>query len=803
MDTRRNTTKVELLAPAGSYETLQAVIAAGADAVYIGGSRFGARAYADNPEEDELLQAIDYAHLRGARVYLTVNTLLMDREIGELYAYIEPYYRAGLDAVIVQDLGVLSFLRSHFPDLPVHLSTQMTVTDAEAAELFDRGVTRIVPARELSLSEIRSMRRDCGLELEIFVHGALCYCYSGQCLMSSLIGGRSGNRGRCAQPCRKKYTYTEGSFRREGYLLSLRDQCLLPRLHELLKTGIHSLKIEGRMKRLEYAAGVTAVYRKWIDRWYDLGEAEYLSYLKRKPEEMEADMEMLAELYNRGGFCEGYVFGEKGDTMVWKERPNHTGVRVGTATVRLIGNRLIAVPTFRKPIGPSEVIEVRSKEEHLLGEWTTPKDMENYKIDAIPIAGKAAIGATVNLWRMKKEPLLTELKGRYGAPAEIPLNGLFTAVSGGEMSLSIGAEGEDYLVTVTGPAPEAARENPATEQEVREKLTRTGGTSYVFKELEIMLGDGLFLPASALNRLRREALTAYENAFLRDFRRTNAIETIETADSSAERSGPRTVQTKPARVTVSVMTRQQAEAVQFCPAVTDLYIDMEGDYEACLNVPCEIPRRLILPRALRGERRDETLSRAEKLVSAKGLAGLVVRTPDQLSFVIRRGIPFETDRTLYCMNSTAVEYLLGKGAEAVTFSEELRKDELPRSRKALLTVYGRSVAMVSEQCLRKTLRQCGKPGAAGLLTDGEGEHFPTLAVCRYCHGLIYNSHIMSLLPVWNEIPMGRIGGVRADLTLESGSEAASVLSDLSAALAGRKVPAHPGETKGHWNRGAE
>ena len=803
MDTRRNTTKVELLAPAGSYETLQAVIAAGADSVYIGGTRFGARAYADNPEEEELLQAIDHAHLHGARVYLTVNTLLMDREMGDLYAYIEPYYRAGLDAVIVQDLGVLSFLRSHFPDLPVHVSTQMTVANAEAADLFDRGVTRIVPARELSLSEIREMRGKCDRELEIFVHGALCYCYSGQCLMSSLIGARSGNRGRCAQPCRKKYTYTEGSLTKEGYLLSLRDQCLLPKLHDLLKTGIHSLKIEGRMKRLEYAAGVTAIYRKWIDRYYAHGRTEYLAYLKVNKDEMAADVETLAELYNRGGFCEGYVFGEKGDSMVWKGRPNHSGVRVGTAVVRLDGNKRVAVPTFKKPIGPEEVIEVRNNNEDVLGEWTTPKDMENYRISAIPLNTKIATGATLNLWRMKKEPLLAKLREQYGKPEEIPLRGFFTAVSGGEMSLSVGAEGEDYLVTVTGPVPEAARENPATEQDVREKLTRTGGTSYVFRELEIMLGDGLFLPASALNRLRRDALTEYERVFLEKFRRTNAIEYPETAERYTGRAGFRIGQAGPARVTISVMKRQQAEAVRYCPSVTDLYIDMEGDYEACLEVPCEIPRRLILPRALRSSRREEVLLTAEQLVTGKGLAGLVVRTPDQLSYAIRKEIPFETDKTLYCMNSTSVEYLLGKGAEAVTFSEELRKNELPECGKALLTVYGRSVSMVSEQCLRKTLNQCGKQGTAGLLTDGEGEHFPTLAVCRYCHGLIYNSHIMSLLSVWNEIPAERIGGVRLDLTLESGAEAASVLRDLHTVLAGGKVPARPGETKGHWNRGAE
>lgn len=799
MDTRRNTTKVELLAPAGSIETLRAVIAAGADAVYIGGTRFGARAYANNPEEDLLLQAIDHAHLHGARVYLTVNTLLTDRETEELYAYIEPYYRAGLDAVIVQDLGVLSFLRSHFPELPVHISTQMTVTNADAASLFDRGVTRIVPARELSLSEIRKMRKSCNLELEIFVHGALCYCYSGQCLMSSLIGGRSGNRGRCAQPCRKKYTYTEGTFREDGYMLSLRDQCLLPRLNELLETGIHSLKIEGRMKRLEYAAGVTAIYRKWIDRYYSLGAVEYRHYLKQNRIEMEKDTETLAELYNRGGFCEGYVFGEKGNSMVWKERPNHTGVQVGTARVSTIGGRSIAVPTFRKPIGPAEVIEVRNMEERVLGEWTTPREAENYRIDAIPLTERVPANITVNLWRMKKEPLLTEIAERYGQPKEIPVRGLFAAAAGEEITFSVGAEGSDeYLVTVTGPCAEAAQQNPTTEGYIRDKLTRTGGTSYVFRELDVMLGDGLFIPASVLNRVRREALEAYEKVYLAGFRRGGG--NVPAATDFARRN-PGAQGKK--RVTVSVMTKQQAEAVSFCKDVTDLYIDMEGDFEECLSVPCKIPRRLILPRALRGEMRDVVLAKAERLLESEGLAGVVVRTPDQLAYAVRKDLPFETDQTLYCMNSTSVEYLIGRGAEAVTFSAELRKDEIPASSRGLLTVYGRTLAMVSEQCPRKTLGRCGKGGPFGMLTDGEGESFPTLAVCRYCHGLIYNSYVLSLFPVWHEIPMEKIGGVRVDLTIESAGETGAVLRNLSIALAGGKIPARPNETKGSWNRGVD
>ena len=262
--------RAELLAPAGSMESLKAAVHAGADAVYMGGQRFGARAYADNPDQDHLKEAIDYCHLHGRSLYLTVNTLLKEQEMCELYDYLAPLYEHGLDAAIVQDMGVLSFVREQFPDLPIHASTQMTVTGADGAEfLKEFGVTRVVTARELSLKEIREIYEKTGMEIESFVHGALCYCYSGQCLFSSLIGGRSGNRGRCAQPCRLPYELyqKEQAVRNaEGmYLLSPKDMCALELLPEILKSGVYSLKIEGRMKKPEYTAGVVRIYRKYLD----------------------------------------------------------------------------------------------------------------------------------------------------------------------------------------------------------------------------------------------------------------------------------------------------------------------------------------------------------------------------------------------------------------------------------------------------------------------------------------------------------------------------------------------------------
>lgn len=309
---------VEILAPAGSMECLRAAVAAGADAIYLGGTKFGARAYAQNLSEEDLVQAIEYVHIHGRKIYMTVNTLLKDRELNELYAYLLPYYKAGLDGVIVQDIGVVKFIGEYFPEMPVHASTQMTITNTLGADFLKRyGITRVVPARELSLKEIRDMKKQTGLEMECFVHGALCYCYSGQCLLSSMIGGRSGNRGQCAQPCRLPYQ-TEG--KKPADLMSLKDLCTIDILPELIDAGIDSFKIEGRMKQPEYVYTVVKMYRKYADQYLKLqkegkGKSSY--------HVSEADKRELLATYQRRGYCEGYYYQHNGKDMVSLKRPKN------------------------------------------------------------------------------------------------------------------------------------------------------------------------------------------------------------------------------------------------------------------------------------------------------------------------------------------------------------------------------------------------------------------------------------------------------------------------------------------------
>ena len=303
--------EVEILAPAGSWECLEAAVCAGADAVYIGGSRFGARAHADNLNEERMLEAIDYVHLHGRKLYMTVNTLLKEQELGELVDYLRPYYEQGLDAVIVQDIGAMRLIREAFPDLPLHVSTQATVTQTLSAQLFQRmGAERIVPARELSLEEIKNMKNATGLEIECFVHGALCYCYSGQCLMSSMIGGRSGNRGECAQPCRLPYRVEN---RKSADLMSLKDLCTIDMIPELVEAGIDSFKIEGRMKQPDYVYTVVQMYRKYTDIYLQKGKKGF--------HVTKEDKEKLENCYRRRGYCDGYYRKQNGKEMLSLKRP--------------------------------------------------------------------------------------------------------------------------------------------------------------------------------------------------------------------------------------------------------------------------------------------------------------------------------------------------------------------------------------------------------------------------------------------------------------------------------------------------
>ena len=447
--------KPELLSPAGSYEAFEAALGAGADAVYLGGADFGARAYAKNFDREELLRAIDTAHIHGKKLYLTVNTLVKNRELEErLYEYLLPYYRAGLDAVIVQDLGVLRFIRRTFPGLPIHASTQMAMTGPKGMKFLEGlGVTRVVPARELGLSELSAMHRESPIEIEAFIHGALCYSISGQCLMSSILGGRSGNRGRCAQPCRLSYRVREGGTpyrqtkEKEFCPLSLKDICTLDILPEILEAGVISLKIEGRMKQPEYTAGVTAMYRKYLDL-YEQNREHYRVE--------ERDRNALLNIFNRGGSCQGYYTQQNGPSMMAFSNEKKTG----DAAVELKKKKRGICGMLTLEPGCPAILEVSCLEE-----MSCPEETPAGKIDSGKIPGRE----------------------------------ISVVVSQGEV--------------------QEAKDRPMDQERIRQQMEKLGNTEFQWDSLDIQMGERIFVPVRLLNELRREALAALTEELLKSYRR--------------------------------------------------------------------------------------------------------------------------------------------------------------------------------------------------------------------------------------------------------------------------------------------
>ena len=540
----------EVLAPAGTYECFRAAINAGADAVYLGGSMFGARAFAGNFEEAELIKAIRTAHLYGRKVYLTVNTLLRNDELEKLVQYVKPYYEEGLDAVIVQDYGVFAVLREAFPGLDLHASTQMTITGKYGAQLLkDMGAARVVPARELSAKEIRDIYDNVDVEIESFVHGALCYCYSGQCLLSSMIGGRSGNRGRCAQPCRLTYSANGIS---EKYLLSPKDMCTIEAVPDILDAGVYSLKIEGRMKSPEYVAGVSYAYRKYVDMYLEKGRDGYRVE--------ERDIRQLMDLYNRGGFCKGYYYAQNDKAMMTFDRPNHQGT--------VIGNIKNGELILSQEVNPGDVLEFPDG-----SEYTTPTGKKSGRL-ALPkgVLKNPKNGAAV--YRTRNNELLGQLRAGYiDNDIKIPVRMEIFLKSGERACLKL-LSGDKELV-VYGDVLEPSDKRPAVREDVVKQLKKLGGTVFTSDEGSIVtdIQGSPFVPVRLLNDLRRNALEELESMLLSGYKRNHEYMKVQAlmtagvleADAAQENAGVQEIADAQENVGTQENTAAQSNAA--CEAV--------------------------------------------------------------------------------------------------------------------------------------------------------------------------------------------------------------------------------------------
>jgi len=730
------TKKAELLAPAGNYNAFLGALNAGADAVYLGGDRFGARAYADNFDKEQIIRALHVAHFYGKKIYLTVNTLLKERELAELSSYLAPFYETGLDGVIVQDFGVFCHIREQFPGLPLHVSTQMTVTGAQgAAFLKEQGACRIVPARELSLEEVRKIREEADVEVECFIHGAMCYCYSGQCLFSSILGGRSGNRGRCAQPCRLPYEIYDEDKRLSGskYPLSLKDMCTLEYLPELLAAGIDSFKIEGRMKRPEYAAGVTAIYRKYIDLYYQEGAAQY--------QVDPVDMDRLRGLYIRSEVQTGYYERHNGKEMITFDAPGYSGSDEGV--LAQIREKYLREPD-KMPVHMRVMVKVGEPLRLRMVYEGAPNVFAEVSGDMVQQA--------------KNAPLTEEtVRKQMGKTGES-----LVSVSSCEICM----EGEGFvpvraLNELRREAVEAFEKTVAAEKK-RNRLSES-----VYREgIEEKAAE-----RACGNRKRETAL-----------------------------AGKATQESQEPAKDCLVSTLEQLQAAAECKRCRRIYIESDlflREFEKVLQTVRETESEcyVALPYILRARDKAYMERLMRRFAEADTeMKGVLVRNLEELACMRRLrereadlygGYNLVPDAGLYCFNLQSVRFL-SEFAREITLPYELNAGEaahLARGVKAQgigvnLIVYSHIPMMITANCLRKTADLChgaGEKQSRFFLKDRYGATFPVEINCDHCYNVLYNSVPYSLHGA--KKGRDRIGAsaVRYDFVNETGMQCRQIL----------------------------
>lgn len=803
--------KAEILAPAGSMDSLMAAVSAGADAVYMGGSRFGARAFAENADEDQMIRAIRYVHLHGRKLYMTVNTLVKEREMEDLIAFLRPYYEAGLDAVLVQDMGVLRAIREHFPELPIHTSTQMSVTGAESAlELKKLGVTRIVPAREISLPEIRDLHEKTGLEIECFVHGALCFCYSGQCLFSSMIGGRSGNRGRCAQTCRLPFEVLEGkrnlTGKDERYPLSMKDLCALDVLPDLLEGGAFSLKIEGRMKSPRYTAGVVSIYRKYVDYWLEHGREGY----RVDPE----DRRKLLELFDRGGLTDGYYRRHNGPEMVvFHEKPQFR--EEDRAYTKELEERFLRVPVketadavFTARVGEPISLMVTLREtdgagrelppavgyaegavcESALKAPTSEADLEKQirKTGNTPfVIGNTEIVTEGNVFVPVKQ--LNELRREALAVLEENIHSFY-------MRSGKGTESE------SGP-------------DDSERISEIGDTMVCGPECGKETAEkAKDAPA------RKECSEKAKDAPARK----------ECSDNAEDALTERKCSDDAVRLTAAIESPLLADTVIRSDDISVVYLDSTG-FDAKTWKPyadaCHAANKecaLILPHMWRAGARQYFEKHREELTNA-GFDALMIKNLEELAYVRVHfpDMPVVADANVYTMNHLSETQIREFARDAGTGSDQ-RKGEMPPMRFTLplelnfhelsergaenaeLFAYGRVPMMVTAQCFRKNTGKCTKEPCVLEIRDRKNALFPVKNHCRFCYNTIYNAAPVTLLG--DRAAVGKLGcrWLRLTFTTETPEEAEKILRAYGDAfLRGQDRTADWDYTRGHFRRGVE
>ena len=762
---------VELLAPAGSMKAFKAAINAGADAIYVGGNRFNAREYADNFSDEELLSAIDAAHLRGVKVYLTLNTLLKGKELKEIPGFIEPFYEGGIDAVLVQDLGVLSLLKECFPDLPLHSSTQMSISNVYGASLMKKlGVSRVVTSRELSLREIARIRKEADIEVETFIHGAMCYSYSGHCLMSSMLGGRSGNRGRCAGTCRLP-------FNGGKYPLSLKDLCTIGILPEIVLAGVCSLKIEGRMKSPEYVAGVVSIYRKYLDKLeglmaeldidpsdHDERSADVLNVRYNVKDE---DVRALYDLGNRTGFTKGFYHVHNDKDMVTFDSPSHT-----TAGEDVLKKRY------------GHISDAQIKKIPVNGSFTLCKDKEiSLKLDCT-------------------------LNGRdyeFTAFSDKPSEALNKPIERATVNEKLLAAGESDFVF----------EDMTIDME---------------SGLFVPLGALKKIRRDALSGLSYEILKSHKRRSICDASvdMAGSVAGEDKLILEDDKDGA----SDTFDISVSVTKKELFEEALKHDGVSRIYVDT-AMYDLGSNIRnnSDVTSQIVsdINKAHGADKeyfvklpvifREITSAYFEELIKVfedNKTDGYLCGSFDGLGFLLKY-VPADkivADAGLYTYSDKAKKAYADLGIKYDTVPYELNKKELRHRYDSLseMIIYGRIPLMQSASCVHKNLKGCDKTKVVEYLKDRKGKVFPVLNNCNDCLNTIYNADILDLSDEIDVIKDLGIRKVRINLTSENARETGNIIDMITGKIIEGKgktdqdTSGRFGDvsyTKGHFNRGVE
>lgn len=762
----------ELLSPVGDLECLKAAVQNGANSVYLGASSFNARARATNFGNEELLEAIKYAKLRNVSVHLTLNTLIKNEEFENAVNLAIDAYNLGVDAIIIQDLGLATYLLKNYPEIPLHASTQMTVHNLDGVKQLENfGFSRVVLSRELSINEIEYIRKNTKTELEVFIHGALCISYSGQCLLSSMIGGRSGNRGLCAQPCRLPYELVENNTKTidKGYLMSPRDNCALEFLPELIKLGIDSFKIEGRMKTPYYVGVVTRIYRKYIDLILEninLDNDTLRNMIKKELSVKNSDTgltdkEELTQVFNRGGFSTGHFKPSPNKELIFKDKPNNMGFYLGTIS-HINENKGHLKLKLENTLSVGDKVSINN-ESYTVSELMI--DNKNYEtlekgtvVKIGRMKGKISVGSKV--YKIETAKLNKSISPTFKEDKnfrKVKLNGEIIVKKDTPISFNVWSEEGFYnglsFSIISSIIPEEALNRPIAKEKILEQLSKTGSTEFEFENLNVILDDGLFIPKiSMLNDIRRAALEGLENLVIKKH-----THNLENAQINIEKNT--TLASSDSKNNISLLLSIIDESADYSRLqnIDRLYIPLKYfiNCESKIKGLCNIfPVFVYMPHVLK----DTTKIDFDKIVEEFNIKGFVVSHISQIEKFATFNLELIGNFNLNIYNNISIEKLHSLNLSTITVSPELDKfstNEVQNlsSLNTEIIVYGKLPVMTNNYCYlgksNKCYKECDRKCMSGhkySLKDRMNFDFRIVPDNMQTITTIYNSKTLSVKP---------------------------------------------------------